>query len=336
MCKFLILILGSVLSLAGIADDVVTEGVGGGVNWTEGYVWAEGYGVAREGTAERKKRLLARRAAEVDAYRNLAEYINGVRISSETVVREMAVESDVVRSKIEALVRGARIVKDNYQNEIAQVQMRIYFDGDFSSVINRPSLGDVSHNAYLRALQPDWNFDGVARVLSSLGVKRAHAQSTGGRLVQNSAELELANRLLQRSNEFSAKQLLQQLETDRTSFVESSKYSGLLVDARGVPGFELAVIPRIRNREGEIIYPKNDLFSEVLEARRPVSYDFDVQDAIRNARIAITPLIIKAEGTYKARHSDLVISDADARFITSHQQMLTVMQKAGVMIVVTE
>jgi len=57
-----------------------------------------------------QKRLMAKRAAKVDALRNLAETVYGVRISSSTTVRDFVTQSDVVRAKLAAVIQGAREV----------------------------------------------------------------------------------------------------------------------------------------------------------------------------------------------------------------------------------
>ncbi|MCB7129838.1 MAG: LPP20 family lipoprotein, partial [Candidatus Brocadiales bacterium] len=51
-------------------------------------------------------------AARVDALRNLVEAVKAVRVTSETTVNNNMVENDVVRTKVEAMVRGARQVGD--------------------------------------------------------------------------------------------------------------------------------------------------------------------------------------------------------------------------------
>lgn len=71
-----------------------------------------------------QKRLMAMRSAEVDAYRKLAEQINGFRISGNTTVSSFAVQNDFVRTYVEAYIRGARITSltaiadGNYQANI--------------------------------------------------------------------------------------------------------------------------------------------------------------------------------------------------------------------------
>lgn len=324
------------LPLVAVAKDVITEGPTGGVNWTQGYVWADGFGVARDDAADRKKRLLARRAAQVDAYRNLGEYLNGVRVSSETVVQEMVLASDVVRTKVETLIKGAMMTKDTYQNDIAQVTMRVYFEGDFSSAINTAISGSgrtVSERYYL---DPMRKLQTVVEYLMETAIPTAHAVGDAGALIRNSADLELAQRLLQRTADNEADAVLEQLKADAEAYQTASRFTGLLIDATDVSTFQLATIPRIRNAEGEIIYPNDDLLGGGLASKRPVSYDFDVDDAVENERVKYTPYVIKAESTYRSRNSDLVISDADADFISGNAPLLGAISDAGVMIVIAE
>jgi len=51
--------------------------------------------------------LMAVRGAKMDAYRNLAEEIHGVRIKGNTTVKDMITENDSYRAYVDAIVRGA-------------------------------------------------------------------------------------------------------------------------------------------------------------------------------------------------------------------------------------
>jgi hypothetical protein len=57
-----------------------------------------------------QKRLMAKRAAKVDALRNLAETIYGVRVDSSTTVRDFVTQSDVIKARLETVIQGAREV----------------------------------------------------------------------------------------------------------------------------------------------------------------------------------------------------------------------------------
>ena len=54
-----------------------------------------------------QQRLLAIRAAKLDAYRNLAEQVYGTRLDSSTTVAEMAVTSDKFRARVDGVIFGA-------------------------------------------------------------------------------------------------------------------------------------------------------------------------------------------------------------------------------------
>lgn len=93
----------------------VQQEVKGFVNWDKGSdadIEAWGVGLAPVNMPGPRGAALARRAALVDAYRQLAEIVQGVQVDAETTMRDLAIESDVVRTKTQALVKGARIIDE--------------------------------------------------------------------------------------------------------------------------------------------------------------------------------------------------------------------------------
>lgn len=59
--------------------------------------------------AEAQQKLLAKRAAEADAYRKLAEAVYGLQLNSHTVVRDFVTESDDIRGEVDEFIRGIRL-----------------------------------------------------------------------------------------------------------------------------------------------------------------------------------------------------------------------------------
>ncbi len=57
-----------------------------------------------------QRRLMAIRASKLDAYRALAEQLHGVKIDSNTSISTLTAKSDSFRARVNAVVRGARIV----------------------------------------------------------------------------------------------------------------------------------------------------------------------------------------------------------------------------------
>lgn len=118
-----------VLCLGGTSDVFAGEESKGDINWVEGYVSGIGQGTAEPSGNKVKDRLKAIRAAEVLAFRSLAEMLKGVRIDGETVVENMMLRDDVVRARVEGMVKGAQKVKVDVSWEdnipLATVEMRI-------------------------------------------------------------------------------------------------------------------------------------------------------------------------------------------------------------------
>jgi len=61
-----------------------------------------------------KEKLLARRAAELDAYRKLAEYVKGLRITSTSTVKDFVTESDEINAAFRTMIKYAKITDVRY------------------------------------------------------------------------------------------------------------------------------------------------------------------------------------------------------------------------------
>ncbi|MCG6533582.1 MAG: LPP20 family lipoprotein [Syntrophales bacterium LBB04] len=101
----------------------------GGIDWVGGYITAIGNGTSEKPSLA-QARLLARRAAVVDAQRNLLEMINGVKVDSQTTVENFTVKQDIIKTNVSGIVKGAHIVKDSFEKQpdgsiVATVEMRI-------------------------------------------------------------------------------------------------------------------------------------------------------------------------------------------------------------------
>ncbi|HUH66856.1 MAG TPA: hypothetical protein VLZ07_10525 [Syntrophales bacterium] len=109
----------------------------GKINWSEGYIEAIGIGAPPERyIGKPQARPMALRAAKVDAYRNLLEVTKGVRIDSATVVKDFTVESDVINAQVEGLVRGAKVVNQDYLSDgTVEVTVRMPMAGGLAEVI---------------------------------------------------------------------------------------------------------------------------------------------------------------------------------------------------------
>ena len=109
----------------------------GSVNWSAGFIEAKGIGAPPERYQGKiNARPLALRAAKVDAYRNLLEITKGVQVDSHTTVRDFTVESDVINTQVEGLVKGAQIVDQQYLSDgTVEVTLRMPLYGELSKIM---------------------------------------------------------------------------------------------------------------------------------------------------------------------------------------------------------
>jgi hypothetical protein len=337
------------------AKEVTKETASGGINWSKGIVYATGYGTAKPELSSAQRRILSRRAAIVDAQRNLLEITKGVRINSTVTTDKAMKEHRDIATRVEGIIKGARVTKDHYQNEVATVTMTMPIAGDFLRTLypaeqyasnqypaatyaaeERSIFSSNEARQIIIKNTPTWE---LLPQLMSAGAQAVHffipgALASNSLMISNEPEAKAYRKLILWMQENSSSDLQGNLQEAIIHYESNARFSGLLIDASAVPNFELATIPRIRDEAGNILYPSKQTSYDDIVNKRGVTYDFDLEDAIRNQRIATTPFIIKAISTYKSLPSDLVIMSADAKSILQSQSTVMAMNKAGVLIVV--
>lgn len=85
-----------------------------------------------------QQRLMAMRAAKLDAFRNLAEQVYGFQISGSTTVNAFAAQNDTVRAYVEAFMRGAKVVDMTAgQDGLYEATVELELPPDFRDCIVR-------------------------------------------------------------------------------------------------------------------------------------------------------------------------------------------------------
>lgn len=82
-------------------------------------------------------RVLAKRAAEADAYRQLAEKIAGLDLVAKYSTSKNAIDEDIVRIRVSAYLSAAEIEQVAYIGNRAEVEMKINLSHISSRVLRR-------------------------------------------------------------------------------------------------------------------------------------------------------------------------------------------------------
>lgn len=130
-------------------------------------ITADGYGVLPTGIPIGRAKIMARRAAIVDAQRNLVETIQGTAIDSETIVNNFILTDDVVKTKVSGLIKGATVVdeellEDNMYRVVMSVPMygvgsvaEIAYDAVIGN--NQPQNIPMADNVFIESYTPAEN-----------------------------------------------------------------------------------------------------------------------------------------------------------------------------------
>lgn len=265
---------------------------GTGMDWSgDSKITVQGMGVAPTYAVNAiQARMLARRAAVVDAYRQLAEMVKGVNVDSETTVENMMVTSDVTKTKVTALIQGARIVSEQA------------VDGGGYTVTMEMSVFGAS-NSLATAVLP------TNTVPTSFPAPDASVPASTPSSVQVNVQVTPGTTQTPATTIPSVT-----TPSHQGSFAAAAPagqaiggYTGLIVDCRGL-GLKPVMSPVIKNANGEPIYGYKNLDSATVIANGMASYTTDLSKA---SRAGSNPLVVKAVGLDN-HNGNPILSVADA------------------------
>lgn len=115
----------------------------------DGLIIASGFGTVDLHAIKIKAqaKMMARRAAIVDAQRNLSERIKGVRLTGGTTMEEYEISNDVVATRVKALLTGAfeydQIVTEDEQSIAVEMVLAVCINKLPAACQNQLTLEDL-------------------------------------------------------------------------------------------------------------------------------------------------------------------------------------------------
>jgi hypothetical protein len=110
------------------------------------------------------------------------------------------------------------------------------------------------------------------------------------------------------------------------------EYTGLIIDARKL-GLRPALIPKILNEKGELVYSTQSIEQQDLIRMGLVGYAKDVNAASKNQRVTADPYVVPGLNATGEKKTDVVISNRDAQIILTTAPYTGYLKNGRVMVV---
>jgi hypothetical protein len=269
------------------------------LNWQDSTITVTGMGAPPANARNQAQaRMMARRAAMVDGYRQLAEVVKGVNVDSETTVENFMVTSDITRTKVNALVQGAQVISERATSDGGyEVTMKIAMfgvsDSLASAVMPQNEVKEVFPEPVQSVAPSVPSYDSSASISVRIDVT---ASATATAAPNNDA---------------------------------IGGYTGLIVDCRGL-GLNPIMSPVVKNENGESIYGHKNLDSDFVIAHGMASYTKDIANG--TSRAGSNPLVVKAV-SLQSHNCYPVVSVADANRILIENRATGFLEKTNVVFI---
>jgi hypothetical protein len=310
-----------------VQREVVERLPQGEINWTQGKVIAKGSGLPQTGVTPSQARIMAERAARADALRNLLEAVKGVRVDAETTVESFTTKSDRVMTRVSGIVIGAREVGKRYLGDgSVEITMEINLTGELLAVmlqelppLSMPLMPTPSLPPIQKPAPPSMPPSPVVPPVQKPSPPSPPPETKV--IPPPPAEEKKVPETPQAQAKAGGKMDLTKLE-----------YTGLIVDARKL-NLRPALVPKILNQKGELVYSQQSLDQRDLIKMGLVGYAKDVDAAARNQRVTADPYVISGLSATGDKKTDVVISDRDAQIVLTTAPYTGYLKNGRVMIV---
>ncbi len=247
-----------------------------GADFEMNRVEADGFGLPPAyAVSEAQARLMARRAAIADAQRNLAEQIAGVQVDSETTVQNLQIASDVVKTRVSALLKGAKIISESAEDGAYHVVMALPLYGVNNSLASAVLPQISRRESFPAAIAPEPD----EPLYTPTQPETTTVTTTTTRTTT------ITNR-------------------------QSGTYTGVIIDCTGL-GLRSAMSPVIKTTAGEPIYGYKNLDSKKVIKNGMAGYSNGFGGNV--SRAGSNPLVVKAVGV--DHYFNPVVNVADAKII---------------------
>lgn len=308
--KIMVLLL-LVFSVFSFSREVIDKNGNCQINWTGGYILCEGE------SAEGQSKYAADLSAKVISQRNMLEVIKGVNITSEMTIKNGLDSSEIIKSRVDGVIKGAQIVSKKYnpQTQSSIVITKLELGKDLLEAL----LSDTTLLSWNEKIEKMWNsFDFISK-----------ANASTYTLSEKQTILKLLNDLNANSE---AKNHLEEIIK---KLDDVSSYTGVLLDISEISSFKKALIVKLVDEDGKEFYPSDLVSTETLTKKNTsVGYMLGKEDARKNQRIFSNPIELKSISTYKNKSSDIVLSKEQIAQLKSLDK--NVLSNAKIMLVLGE
>ncbi len=327
--RFIILLLMVSTMSAGAASaqgsstgDAVETMPSGLINWTVGEVRATGIGAPpAQPVNAAQARAMAQRAAFVVALRNLLETVKGVRVDSESVVENFMVKSDTIRTRVDGIVKGARIVNTHYLTDgSVEVEVAMPLRGALMDAIVPQSFGSTVSPPPIMPLSAPQKPVVPAKPLDRPRKTEPVVPAPSGPVIPEKKPeptvpqpppAEVKKPTPPASTQTPAPAPPTPQGGQPTVVFKGGKATGLVIDGRGL-GLRPALLPRIIDSQGQEVYVGKVVSRTNSVEQGVAGYARDVNAATNNFRVTDNPAVIRGIRASSAARTDIIIGQSDA------------------------
>lgn len=323
-----------------------------GVDWTNKVITVTGEGIVPPDSVNyTQAKGMASKAAKADAYRKVGEYINGVRVEGETTVENMLTTKDVVKMRVAATIKGAKILEETFLSDggyrvVVQVPLFGVSNSLAGAVFEKNLAVEPFPDPVLDVAPSNQAYNSSTPVQRRIEITKVSVteESPASTTVYQSPLARMAVPTIGTLNlqnmdaGLTIKQPIYQptpaastqvaYETPGTTINKMAKrsveeyaanaegdYTGLVVDCRGL-GLAPVMSPVIKNTNGTKIYGHKNLDIDRVIREGMADYVNDIENV---DRAGSNPLVVKATAVENFNSNPVVaIPDSNRILIENH------------------